>query len=182
MVKSEEEDFIFWVEKGPRVLGKGTVGTDELLSYHENHLKKKLFDPFSGRAIATVRFRGEKAKNLSLPQNNPFWKQCAQKKEQALMLEFSQISLWGSGSDCDLTIKSEEHEVTISAVPDFSLFSLQTELPEPLALAIHQEGNVYFRLTRAQELVGIGELNPKELRLGAVPIAVTFYKQKQEVC
>ena len=93
MVKSEEEDFIFWVEKGPRVLGKGTVGTDELLSYHENHLKKKLFDPFSGRAIATVRFRGEKAKNLSLPQNNPFWKQCAQKRTQLWMKNIVTSSL-----------------------------------------------------------------------------------------
>lgn len=31
-------------------------------------------------------------------------------------------------------------------------------------------------------MVGMGELHPKELRLGAVPLVVTFYKQQQEVC
>ena len=86
IVKSEEEDFSFSLEKGPRIVGKTVIGTDELLSYHPNIIRKKLYDPFSGRVVATVRCKGEKAKNLSLPQNNRFWKKCSQDKIQGLML------------------------------------------------------------------------------------------------
>ena len=86
IVKSEEEDFTFSLEKGARIVAKATVGTDELLSYHPNVLRKKLLDPFSGKVVATVKFRGEKAKNLSLPQNNKFWKYCSQNKIPAMML------------------------------------------------------------------------------------------------
>ena len=86
IVKSEEEDFAFVLEKGNRMVGKAVVGTDELLSYHPNVIKRQLMDPFSGRVVATVRCRGEKAKSLSLPQTNRFWKKCTQNKQPALML------------------------------------------------------------------------------------------------
>jgi len=39
-------------------LAKTTVGTDELLSYHPNILKRKLLDPSTGKVVATVKCRG----------------------------------------------------------------------------------------------------------------------------
>ena len=184
IVKSEEEDFSFSLEKGPRMVGRAVVGTDEILSYHPNTIKRKLLDPFSGRVVATVRCRAEKAKNLSLPQNNPFWKKYSQSKAQAMMLEMSQLSLWGTGQPCGIVVKSEEEEVAIPDVPDFSIFNLETELPEPISFAVKQEGSLYFKLVASEgqnECLGMGVINPKDLRLGAVPITLPFYKHKEYV-
>jgi hypothetical protein len=184
LVKSEEEDFSFSLEKGPRIIAKGVIGTDELLSYHPNVIRKKLLDPFTGRTVASVRCRGEKAKNLSLPQNNRFWKKCSQGKLQTMILEFSQLSLWGTGEPCGVVIRSEEEESVVPDVPDFSVFKLETELPPPVAFIVGRDGNIYFKLVPNEGGgdCGMAVVNPKELRLGSVPLTLAFYKQKEFVC
>ena len=81
IVKSEEEEFSFVLEKNGRTVGRCVVFTEELLSFHPNQLKRKLTDP-NGSSVASLRFKCEKAKNLSLPHNNPFWKDTASKGKQ----------------------------------------------------------------------------------------------------
>lgn len=94
IIKSEEEDFSIVIEKNFKIVAKATVGAEEIISYHLNTIKKKLIDPSTNKLIATIRFKCEKAKTLSLPQNNNFWKNCNKSKlGQVIMLEFSQISV-----------------------------------------------------------------------------------------
>ena len=40
-----------------------------------NSIKKPLFEVTKGKAFGFVKFKGEKAKNLSSPGNNLFWKE-----------------------------------------------------------------------------------------------------------
>jgi hypothetical protein len=77
------------------------------LSHHLNLVKRKLLDG-AGRAVASVRFKCEKAKNLSLPQNNAFWKaQSSKSKQPAVLLEFAQLSVqWEQNDPVGLIIKS----------------------------------------------------------------------------
>lgn len=65
--------------------------------------------------MASIRFRSEKGKNLSLPQTNPSWKNYSSKgKKPAIMLEFSQLSIeWSLRQSCGLIIKSEEEELFV---------------------------------------------------------------------
>jgi hypothetical protein len=43
-MKSEEEDFVFFIEKNLKIVAKVVIGSEELLSYHLNTLKRKLVD------------------------------------------------------------------------------------------------------------------------------------------
>jgi hypothetical protein len=60
--------------------------------------------------IASLKFKCEKAKTLSLPQNNAFWKACnREKQKEVTMLQFSQISLaLGEDVRCGVAIKTEQ--------------------------------------------------------------------------
>lgn len=52
-------------------------------------------------------------------------------------------------------------------------------------LSIKQEGSIYFKLVSSKskdnDFLGMGVLNPKDLRMGAVPIVLPFYRQQQVV-
>lgn len=86
VMKSEEDDFEVVLERKERAYAKAVIGSEQLLSHHLNILKRKLLDN-SGRPVASIRFKCEKAKNLSLPQNNAFWKaQNAKGKQSAVIL------------------------------------------------------------------------------------------------
>lgn len=64
--------------------------TDELISYSLNYPKRKLIDQ-SGKNIGYIKFKCEKAKNLSLPHNNKFWKESNKKKyANPILLHISQ--------------------------------------------------------------------------------------------
>lgn len=73
----------------------------------------------------------------------------------------------------------------IPDVPDFSVFKLETILPEPISMTIKQEGNIFLKLVEAgnenkkgDDFLGLAVISPKELRLGAVPLSLPFYKNK----
>ena len=54
--------------------------TDEMISYKVNNPKRKIIEINSGRSLGTIKFKCEKGKNLSTPQNNKFWKESNKKK------------------------------------------------------------------------------------------------------
>jgi hypothetical protein len=65
-------------------------------------------------------------------------------------------------------VKTEDEEVPIADVPDFSVFKLETILPEPVCLTIRQEGSIYFKLVEAgnenkkgDDVLGLAVVNPK---------------------
>ena len=93
-MKSEEDEFMFIIEKNSKIAAKVVITAEELLSYHLNSLKRKMMDIAGTKQMASLRFKCEKAKNLSLRQNNPFWKKNVVKgKLPAICLEFSQLSI-----------------------------------------------------------------------------------------
>jgi hypothetical protein len=118
------------LERKERAVGRAVVGSEELLSHHLNSIRRKLLDG-AGRTVASVRFKCEKAKNLSLPQNNSFWKaQNAKNKQPAVLLEFSQMSVqWERNDPCGLVVKSEEEELFVPELPNINFFKLETEIP-----------------------------------------------------
>jgi hypothetical protein len=86
VVKTEEEDFSIVIERNFKTIGRVSVGAEEVLSYHLNTLRKKIVDASTNKLMASVRFNCEKAKTLSLPQNNAFWRGCAKSKQATAML------------------------------------------------------------------------------------------------
>lgn len=138
-MKSEEEDFTVVIEKNLKVLAKAVIGSEELMSYHLNTLKKKLFNP-NGKHMASIRFKCEKAKSLSLPHSNPLWKNSNLKSKQpSVVLEFSQLSIqWEKDEPCGLVIKTEEQEVFVPELTNFDYFQLEIEIPQPVIITLHQ--------------------------------------------
>lgn len=174
------------LERKERAVGRVVVGSEELLSHHLNTLRRKLLDG-AGRAVASVRFKCEKAKNLSLPQNNAFWKaQNAKGKQSAVLLEFSQLSVeWERNEPVGLVVKTEEEELFVPELPNISFFQLETEYPEPVVVSLRQEGNVYLKLVEAAnktDFLGIAVLNFKELRLGVNVLSLPCFKQQSACC
>ena len=98
--------------------------------------------------MAQVRFKCEKAKNLSLPHNNPFWKENVSKgKQGGVLLEFSQITrVAGPDRLCGLIIKTEESELYVGALANFEVFQLESEIPEPVNLPMYNEGSIYLKI------------------------------------
>ncbi len=55
--------------------------------------KRKLLDE-NGKIIGTIKFRCEKAKSLSTPSNNKFWKESNKKKlNNMILFSIEQISV-----------------------------------------------------------------------------------------
>lgn len=47
---------MFLIEKNARTVAKLVIGSEELLSYHLNTLKRKINDP-TGKTMASIRFK-----------------------------------------------------------------------------------------------------------------------------
>lgn len=56
-----------------------------MLSYHLNIVKRQLLDQ-NGKPMGSIKFKCEKAKNLSLPHNNTLWKNHHSKGKQSSIL------------------------------------------------------------------------------------------------
>ena len=56
-----------------KAVSKNSFYTGDVEPYTVHTCKKKLMDS-NGKSIGYIRFRAEKAKNLSTPQNNKFWR------------------------------------------------------------------------------------------------------------
>jgi hypothetical protein len=54
--------------------------TDEIVAYNLNSIKKKILEITTSKPVCSIRFKCEKAKSLSVPQNNKFWKACNKKR------------------------------------------------------------------------------------------------------
>jgi hypothetical protein len=86
VVKTEEDDFSIVIERNFKTIGRVSIGAEEVVSYHLNTLRKKIIDASTNRLMASVRFNCEKAKTLSLPQNNSFWRGCGKSKQAMAMV------------------------------------------------------------------------------------------------
>ena len=79
-------------------MAQSKLYTEEIESHTVNSQKKKLMD-VHGKSIGYIKFKCEKAKNLSTPANNKFWKESNKKKlVNTLLLSFSQFSV---NYECD---------------------------------------------------------------------------------
>lgn len=67
------------VEKNVKTVGMSKFFTDEITSYIVHNISMKMYDN-NNRAIGTIKFKCEKAKTLSTPHNNKFWKENDKKK------------------------------------------------------------------------------------------------------
>jgi hypothetical protein len=56
-MKSEEEDFEFVIEKNSKPIARAIIGSEEVLSYHLNTLKRKMMDLTGTRQLASIRFK-----------------------------------------------------------------------------------------------------------------------------
>ena len=74
----------------------------------------------------------------------------------------------GPSELCGLVIKTEEEEIYVAALTDFSVFQLESEIPEPVELPMHNEGSIYLKLVNEEDKSG-GEAD-------YVGIAVVNYK------
>lgn len=67
--------------------------TDEISSYVVNTPKRKIIDE-NGKVVGSIKFKCEKAKSLSTPNNNKFWKESNKKKLiNTILLSVEQISV-----------------------------------------------------------------------------------------
>ena len=69
--------------------------TDDIENYSVSVLKKKFTDYQHNKQIGNIKFKSEKAKNLSVPQNNTLWKDFSKKKQNNFnfILAVEQISV-----------------------------------------------------------------------------------------
>lgn len=72
IIKSDSEDIDILIEKSLKVFSKIRVSSSEIKSYSGNLLKKKFIA--GSKEIGYIKFRAEKGKNLSQPQNNRKWR------------------------------------------------------------------------------------------------------------
>lgn len=61
-------------EKMNKIVAEARFNTVEMLSHKVVTVKKYFTDPVSRRPLGSVKFLCERAKNLSLPSSNNFWK------------------------------------------------------------------------------------------------------------
>lgn len=58
------------------------------------HTPKRKFIDDNGKIVGSIKFKCEKAKNLSTPNNNNFWKESNKKKLlNTILLSISQMSV-----------------------------------------------------------------------------------------
>ena len=73
----------------------------------------------------------------------------------------------GPSELCGLVIKTEEEEIYVGGLTDFSVFQLESEIPEAVELPMHSEGSIYLKLVveggkaEEPEYVGIAVVNYK---------------------
>lgn len=159
------------------------------------HSPKRKFIDENGKVVGMIKFKCEKAKNLSTPNNNNFWKESSKKKLlNTVLLSVEQISVAYEKDDpvC-VTIKTENEERTVNNVPNFLYFDKNTEVSyAPIVITAKPDESVYLmvknqvdeksvsqRETQPQnDFIGIAILNFAEMRLGTNSTEIPFFKNQ----
>lgn len=136
IIKSEEEEISIFVEKNLKLVSHNYFFTGDIESYCVNAIKKKLLD-LNGKQIGQIKFKAEKAKNLSNPLNNKFWKENIKKKTlSSAVLSIEQVSVnYKRDDDLSVVVKTETEEWVIPDVPNFECFNIAKETsPSPVVV------------------------------------------------
>jgi len=92
-LKSEDEEITFRLEKNHIEYCNLRIFTDELHGFET--VKRKLNDSNTGKQVGGVRFRCEKARNVSLPENNRLWRESLKKRlNYTYLLSLEQVSYY----------------------------------------------------------------------------------------
>lgn len=82
------------VEKNVKAVAQARLQVEELTPFIVNSLKKKILDT-SGKPIGLIKFKCEKAKNLSTPSNNKMWREGIKNRNVStqFLIIFDQVSV-----------------------------------------------------------------------------------------
>jgi hypothetical protein len=151
-------------------------------------LKKKLIDG-NGRQIGSIKFKTEKAKNLSTPLNNKFWKETLKKKTlNSALLSIDQVSVMRKRDDSlSVVIKTDNEEWMIPDIPNIRFFQERDGPTSGVVVSAKHEESVYLMVKETKvegelnqgDFLGIALLNTTDLRMGINCVEIPCFKNQE---
>jgi hypothetical protein len=99
IIKSENEEVDFILHKNNKPFSICRVSSSEISQSSLSVIKKKWPDiGNTGKFYGYIKFRGERAKNVSIPQSNKYWRDVLKRKQASttMMVSIQQLSVYFS--------------------------------------------------------------------------------------
>lgn len=126
IVKSDIEEIDFLLQKTGKIISHCRLSTAELAQNALTLVKKKWVDLNNGSKVyGFIKMRGERGRNLSVPQSNKYWRDVLRRKHSLtnMMISVHQMSVYFPNNQAlALVAKVENEEKTVKSLTNINFF------------------------------------------------------------